>query len=194
MDYPKQFVTSLDFFSPGVYRIACEVTMQLLRDNKDSLMSVLDAFIYDPLVEWEDEKRKLVVKTFQVWNIAFFWWIILYRNESLLKRTLQKTRLTCTPLLNLPWTLLRRSWGGFIQRPKRDMKERSRRATWCRYWSRRRRILPTWCVQKPFTRFRLVLINLDRQECTLDGLLGTKREDGKDLWPNLYIHIYNSLC
>ena len=23
-------------------------------------MSVLDAFIHDPLVEWEDEKRKLV--------------------------------------------------------------------------------------------------------------------------------------
>ncbi|KAH7887463.1 hypothetical protein F5I97DRAFT_2009110, partial [Phlebopus sp. FC_14] len=43
----------------GVFRIACEVTMQLLRDNKDSLMSVLDAFIHDPLVEWEDEKRKI---------------------------------------------------------------------------------------------------------------------------------------
>lgn len=43
----------------GVFRIACEVTLQLLRDNKDSLMSVLDAFIHDPLVEWEDEKRKL---------------------------------------------------------------------------------------------------------------------------------------
>ncbi|KZT71549.1 hypothetical protein DAEQUDRAFT_111495 [Daedalea quercina L-15889] len=42
----------------GVFRIACEVTMQLLRDNKDTLMSVLDAFIHDPLVEWEDEKRK----------------------------------------------------------------------------------------------------------------------------------------
>ncbi|KAG6832347.1 hypothetical protein H0H87_001811 [Tephrocybe sp. NHM501043] len=27
--------------------------------EKDSLMSVLDAFIHDPLVEWEDEKRKL---------------------------------------------------------------------------------------------------------------------------------------
>ena len=66
MDYiPKQFVTNLlAFFPPGVYRIACEVTMQLLRDNKDSLMSVLDAFIYDPLVEWEDEKRKLVSKNF----------------------------------------------------------------------------------------------------------------------------------
>jgi len=32
--------------------------MTLLRENKDSLMSVLDAFIHDPLVEWEDEKRK----------------------------------------------------------------------------------------------------------------------------------------
>jgi serine/threonine-protein kinase ATR len=37
--------------------------MELLRDNKDSLMSVLDAFIHDPLVEWEDEKRKLVGKS-----------------------------------------------------------------------------------------------------------------------------------
>ncbi|CAK5275112.1 unnamed protein product [Mycena citricolor] len=42
----------------GVFRLACEVTMQLLHDNKDSLMSVLDAFIHDPLVEWEDEKRR----------------------------------------------------------------------------------------------------------------------------------------
>ncbi|KAI0797124.1 hypothetical protein C8Q75DRAFT_710778 [Abortiporus biennis] len=43
----------------GVFRIACEITLQLLRDNKDTLMSVLDAFVHDPLVEWEDEKRKL---------------------------------------------------------------------------------------------------------------------------------------
>lgn len=46
--------------STGVFRIACEVTMQLLRDNRDSLMSVLDAFIHDPLVEWEDERKRLV--------------------------------------------------------------------------------------------------------------------------------------
>ena len=31
--------------------------MQILRDNKDSLMSVLEAFVHDPLVEWEDERR-----------------------------------------------------------------------------------------------------------------------------------------
>ncbi|KZT29389.1 hypothetical protein NEOLEDRAFT_1056118 [Neolentinus lepideus HHB14362 ss-1] len=43
----------------GVFRIACEITMQLLRDNKDTLMSVLDAFIHDPLQDFENEKRKL---------------------------------------------------------------------------------------------------------------------------------------
>ncbi|KAL6309800.1 hypothetical protein BKA93DRAFT_723405 [Sparassis latifolia] len=48
-----------------VFRIACEVTMQLLRENKDSLMSVLDAFVHDPLVEWEDEKRKMASPTFR---------------------------------------------------------------------------------------------------------------------------------
>lgn len=44
----------------GVFRIACEITMQALRDNKECLMTVLDAFIHDPLVEWQDEKREMV--------------------------------------------------------------------------------------------------------------------------------------
>ncbi|THU91880.1 hypothetical protein K435DRAFT_967914 [Dendrothele bispora CBS 962.96] len=43
----------------GVFRMTCEITFQLLRDNKASLASVLDAFIHDPLVEWDEEKRKL---------------------------------------------------------------------------------------------------------------------------------------
>ena len=49
---------SLDF--AGVYRKACEVTMRILRDNKDSLMSVLEAFVHDPLVEWENDKARIV--------------------------------------------------------------------------------------------------------------------------------------
>ncbi|KAI0032945.1 hypothetical protein K488DRAFT_78188 [Vararia minispora EC-137] len=44
----------------GVFRIACEITMQILRDNRDTLMTVLDAFIHDPLVEWEDERKRIV--------------------------------------------------------------------------------------------------------------------------------------
>ncbi|KAI0322491.1 hypothetical protein OF83DRAFT_1093546 [Amylostereum chailletii] len=43
----------------GVFRIACETTFEILTANKDTLMSFLDPFIHDPLVEWEDEKRKL---------------------------------------------------------------------------------------------------------------------------------------
>ncbi|KZV76007.1 hypothetical protein PENSPDRAFT_570505 [Peniophora sp. CONT] len=44
----------------GVFRNACEVSFEILRDNSDTLMSVLDAFVHDPLVEWEDEKRRQV--------------------------------------------------------------------------------------------------------------------------------------
>ena len=45
----------------GVFWIACEATLQLLRDNKDSLMNPGRLFfLHGPLVEWEDEKRKLV--------------------------------------------------------------------------------------------------------------------------------------
>ena len=43
----------------GVFRITCEVTLRLLRENKDCLMNVLDAFVHDPLVEWEEKRRRL---------------------------------------------------------------------------------------------------------------------------------------
>ncbi|KAF7432763.1 serine/threonine-protein kinase M1 [Pleurotus ostreatus] len=46
----------------GVFRVACELTLRLLREHKDTVMSILDAFIHDPLVEWEDEKRKMTAK------------------------------------------------------------------------------------------------------------------------------------
>uniref|UniRef100_K3WHU5 Serine/threonine-protein kinase ATR n=1 Tax=Globisporangium ultimum (strain ATCC 200006 / CBS 805.95 / DAOM BR144) TaxID=431595 RepID=K3WHU5_GLOUD len=36
----------------GVFRRVCEVTMHLLRGNKETLRSVLESFIHDPLVEW----------------------------------------------------------------------------------------------------------------------------------------------
>ncbi|PVG03672.1 hypothetical protein CPB86DRAFT_749052 [Serendipita vermifera] len=42
----------------GCFRISCEITLQMLRSNQDCLMSVLEAFIHDPLVEWEDERRR----------------------------------------------------------------------------------------------------------------------------------------
>nr|XP_033814332.1 serine/threonine-protein kinase ATR isoform X1 [Geotrypetes seraphini] len=36
----------------GLFRRACEVTMRLMRDQRESLMSVLKPFLHDPLVEW----------------------------------------------------------------------------------------------------------------------------------------------
>ncbi|KAJ1900629.1 hypothetical protein LPJ66_001349 [Kickxella alabastrina] len=36
----------------GMFRKTCEMTLSLLRENRDSLMSVLEAFLHDPLVEW----------------------------------------------------------------------------------------------------------------------------------------------
>jgi FKBP12-rapamycin complex-associated protein len=36
----------------GSYRNTCEISMRVLRDNKVSLMAVLEAFVYDPLINW----------------------------------------------------------------------------------------------------------------------------------------------
>lgn len=40
----------------GTYRMTCEKVMHVLRKNKDSLMAVLEAFIYDPLLDWRLER------------------------------------------------------------------------------------------------------------------------------------------
>lgn len=37
----------------GSFRIACEVTGKILRDNEASLMNILETILYDPLLEWE---------------------------------------------------------------------------------------------------------------------------------------------
>lgn len=36
----------------GSFRHTCEITMRVLRTNKESLMAVLEAFVYDPLINW----------------------------------------------------------------------------------------------------------------------------------------------
>ncbi|XP_035824600.1 serine/threonine-protein kinase mTOR isoform X2 [Aplysia californica] len=41
-------VTGID----GNYRMTCQKVMSVLRENKESLMAVLEAFVYDPLLSW----------------------------------------------------------------------------------------------------------------------------------------------
>ncbi|TPX68250.1 hypothetical protein SpCBS45565_g03305 [Spizellomyces sp. 'palustris'] len=42
----------------GVFRKCCEVTINVLRANRESLMSVLETFLYDPLCEWNKPSRR----------------------------------------------------------------------------------------------------------------------------------------
>merc|ERR1711939_1059205 len=35
----------------GVFRKACEITLRILRENKSSLISVLESFVHDPLLD-----------------------------------------------------------------------------------------------------------------------------------------------
>lgn len=63
----------------GNYRTTCENTMRVMRDNKESLLAIMEAFVYDPLIsfrllnpemfkkhkqeeESEDKKEKLEIK------------------------------------------------------------------------------------------------------------------------------------
>ena len=41
----------------GVFRKTCEIVLQVSRENKETLMSVLDTFVNDPLVEWTSGAR-----------------------------------------------------------------------------------------------------------------------------------------
>ncbi|WVO23083.1 uncharacterized protein IAS62_004428 [Cryptococcus decagattii] len=42
---------------------AAEITMSILRSNSDSLMSVLEAFVHDPLVEWTSRVSELLAES-----------------------------------------------------------------------------------------------------------------------------------
>ena len=36
----------------GNFRSTCEIVMQVLRTNKDSVMAMMEAFVHDPLINW----------------------------------------------------------------------------------------------------------------------------------------------
>ena len=42
----------------GSFKLSCEAVMRVIRDNKESLMAVLEAFIHDPLLNWRLGNRE----------------------------------------------------------------------------------------------------------------------------------------
>jgi len=43
----------------GVFRKSCELSLKLLRDNREMLCNVLETFVHDPLLEWVQKKDKV---------------------------------------------------------------------------------------------------------------------------------------
>lgn len=58
----------------GNYKMTCESVMEVLREHKDSLMAVLEAFVYDPLLNWRlmDSKYPSIYTVFIVSITANF--------------------------------------------------------------------------------------------------------------------------
>ena len=50
----------------GSYRSTCEKTMGVLRDNKGSLVDMLEAFVHDPLISWRVSFNKFSLVTFNI--------------------------------------------------------------------------------------------------------------------------------
>ncbi|KAH3671692.1 hypothetical protein OGAPHI_000397 [Ogataea philodendri] len=42
----------------GTFRKTCEVTMKIIRQNENSLMNVLETFLYDPIMDWKVKQKK----------------------------------------------------------------------------------------------------------------------------------------
>lgn len=60
----------------GSFKKTCEISMRVLRDNKESLMAVLEAFVYDPLINWrllqaDVERRADGMRSLCVIEISF---------------------------------------------------------------------------------------------------------------------------
>jgi len=44
----------------GPFRIAAEITLKILRQNEDALMTILETFLYDPTTDFIGAKKKKV--------------------------------------------------------------------------------------------------------------------------------------
>eukprot|EP00833_Pecoramyces_ruminatium_P010172 jgi/Orpsp1_1/1184204/evm.model.c7180000088471.1 len=53
----------------GPFRIACEHVLSVLRNNKEILMTILEAFIYDPLIDWSNDYKRNKEKQLMELNV-----------------------------------------------------------------------------------------------------------------------------
>lgn len=46
----------------GVYRKTCETTMSVLRKHRDTVLTIMESFVHDPLVEWVNKEQRRAIK------------------------------------------------------------------------------------------------------------------------------------
>jgi PI-3-kinase-related kinase SMG-1 len=44
----------------GTFRIACEHVLRVLRKSRETLLTLLEAFVYDPLVDWTADRYLII--------------------------------------------------------------------------------------------------------------------------------------
>ncbi|CAG9794108.1 unnamed protein product [Diatraea saccharalis] len=50
--YPESFSFTEITVTKGIFRLACEHVLRTMRRGRETLLTLLEAFVYDPLVEW----------------------------------------------------------------------------------------------------------------------------------------------
>lgn len=49
---PLPIRTFISFYFQGTFRLACEHVLKTLKKGRETLLTLLEAFVYDPLVDW----------------------------------------------------------------------------------------------------------------------------------------------
>ena len=47
-----RFLTIVLLHFQGVFRLSCEEVLKILKQGRETLLTLLEAFVYDPLVDW----------------------------------------------------------------------------------------------------------------------------------------------
>ena len=60
----KKFNPSLFLIFQGIFRLACEHTLRVMRRGRETLLTLLEAFVYDPLVDWRAGAENSIATTY----------------------------------------------------------------------------------------------------------------------------------
>jgi phosphatidylinositol kinase/protein kinase (PI-3 family) len=66
----------------GCFRVACETVLRILRYHRETLLTLLEAFVYDPLVDWTGDVKGILF-SFLLPSLCFSFLPLLVSSPSL---------------------------------------------------------------------------------------------------------------